>query len=67
MPFIEDGTLNVPENEPDESVVAVDMAVPLYFIVTVEDAEYPEPDTVTVLPILPNRGLIKADGLTVYV
>lgn len=67
MPFVEDGTLNAPENEPDESVDAVDMAVPLYFIVTVEDAEYPEPDTVTVFPILPNRGLIEADGSTVYV
>ena len=66
---MEAGTVNVVENEPVIELVTVvgDVAcvTPSYFIVIVEDAAKPVPDTATVEPTIPLVGLSVTEGLTV--
>ncbi len=68
---MEAGNVNVVENEPVIELVIVvgDVAcvTPSYFIVIVEDAAKPVPDTVTVEPTIPLVGLNVIEELTVKV
>ena len=66
---MEAGTVNVVENEPVIELVTVvgDVAcvTPSYFIVIVEDAAKPVPDTVTVEPTIPLVGFNVTEAVTV--
>jgi hypothetical protein len=67
-PFVEIGTENVALNEPivDEATVVGEVVwvVPSYFMVTVDEAAKPVPDTVTVVAVDPPVGIRVIDAVT---